>query len=410
MAKKIYIGNASVARNVKSMYVGVNGVARKVKKGYIGVNGIARQFYSSGIDLNTATWTYTHDAFMLSDQYMSWGMLPYNADRGGFLMYASSINGTSVGSAMRKSADGVEWESGTMLHVSGSSYVGNQSWNPPAWINNRWFRYSDFIPYDYFAYRATSTNFLSWTGTDNGNIYVDGRQSQNIESLACSESYAVGWCRTTGGYYYLLRSSTPWSGFGSESLLISDTNLDLIDNMNNISEFKYNKSNNTFYVACTQYGSLYIFRSTNNGATWSYNTFDCDEYGLPLTTPMIIICNSVNVMYLKFGYGDSCKIFVSFDGLATIQQVSITGDTEFGMVDYVMGTYISINTDYRNLTWYPRVYWSSDGINFKMKELSQFTGLSIGSFASDGTKIIFSTSGNQYSTIAKTNGYITCTP
>lgn len=47
MAKKIYIGNASVARNVKSIYVGVNGVARKVKKGYIGVNGIARQFYES---------------------------------------------------------------------------------------------------------------------------------------------------------------------------------------------------------------------------------------------------------------------------------------------------------------------------------------------------------------------------
>ena len=47
MAKKVYIGNASIARNVKSMYVGVNGVARKVTKGYIGVNGVARQFYNS---------------------------------------------------------------------------------------------------------------------------------------------------------------------------------------------------------------------------------------------------------------------------------------------------------------------------------------------------------------------------
>ena len=47
MAKKLYIGNGNIARNVKSIYVGVNGVARKVKKGYIGVNGIARQFYES---------------------------------------------------------------------------------------------------------------------------------------------------------------------------------------------------------------------------------------------------------------------------------------------------------------------------------------------------------------------------
>ena len=47
MAKKVYIGNSNIARNVKSMYVGVNGVARKVKKAYIGVNGIARQFWPS---------------------------------------------------------------------------------------------------------------------------------------------------------------------------------------------------------------------------------------------------------------------------------------------------------------------------------------------------------------------------
>ena len=45
MAKRLYVGNGNIARNVKSMYVGVNGVARKVKKGYIGVGGVARQFY-----------------------------------------------------------------------------------------------------------------------------------------------------------------------------------------------------------------------------------------------------------------------------------------------------------------------------------------------------------------------------
>lgn len=48
MARKVYIGNANVARNVKKIYVGVNGVARKVKKGYIGdSSGKARLFYTA---------------------------------------------------------------------------------------------------------------------------------------------------------------------------------------------------------------------------------------------------------------------------------------------------------------------------------------------------------------------------
>lgn len=48
MARKVYIGNNNVARNVKKIYVGVNGVARKVKKGYIGdSSGKARLFYAA---------------------------------------------------------------------------------------------------------------------------------------------------------------------------------------------------------------------------------------------------------------------------------------------------------------------------------------------------------------------------
>lgn len=47
MARKVYIGNNAVAKNVKKIYIGVNGVARKVKKGYVGdSSGIARLFFS----------------------------------------------------------------------------------------------------------------------------------------------------------------------------------------------------------------------------------------------------------------------------------------------------------------------------------------------------------------------------
>lgn len=46
MARKVYIGNNAVAKNVKKIYIGVNGVARKVKKGYVGdSSGIARLFF-----------------------------------------------------------------------------------------------------------------------------------------------------------------------------------------------------------------------------------------------------------------------------------------------------------------------------------------------------------------------------
>jgi hypothetical protein len=46
MTRKAYVGNASIARNVKSIYVGVDGTARRVVKGYVGNDdGIARQFW-----------------------------------------------------------------------------------------------------------------------------------------------------------------------------------------------------------------------------------------------------------------------------------------------------------------------------------------------------------------------------
>ena len=46
MAKKIYLGVDSKARNVKKIYLGIDSKARKVKKGYIGVGGVARPFLS----------------------------------------------------------------------------------------------------------------------------------------------------------------------------------------------------------------------------------------------------------------------------------------------------------------------------------------------------------------------------
>ena len=62
MARKVYIGNANVARNVKKIYVGVNGVARKVKKGYIGdSSGKARLFYTA----ETYKWNrYTIETYL----------------------------------------------------------------------------------------------------------------------------------------------------------------------------------------------------------------------------------------------------------------------------------------------------------------------------------------------------------
>ena len=53
MAKKLYVGVTSYARQVKGMYIGVGGVARKVKKAYIGVNGVARLFWSNGLPLSS---------------------------------------------------------------------------------------------------------------------------------------------------------------------------------------------------------------------------------------------------------------------------------------------------------------------------------------------------------------------
>lgn len=52
MAKKVYIGVDSKAREVKKIYVGVSGIARKVKKGYIGIGGVAMQFFKGydGVD------------------------------------------------------------------------------------------------------------------------------------------------------------------------------------------------------------------------------------------------------------------------------------------------------------------------------------------------------------------------
>lgn len=52
MAKRLYIGVNSIAREVKKIYIGVNGVAREVKKGYIGIGGSAREFFSGQSDGN----------------------------------------------------------------------------------------------------------------------------------------------------------------------------------------------------------------------------------------------------------------------------------------------------------------------------------------------------------------------
>ena len=47
MAKKVYIGVSSKARQVKKIYIGVSSKARKVKKGYVGVGGVARPFWTT---------------------------------------------------------------------------------------------------------------------------------------------------------------------------------------------------------------------------------------------------------------------------------------------------------------------------------------------------------------------------
>ena len=49
MAKKVYVGEKGVARQVKAIYLGVNGVARKVKNAYIGVANVARRCFPSAI-------------------------------------------------------------------------------------------------------------------------------------------------------------------------------------------------------------------------------------------------------------------------------------------------------------------------------------------------------------------------
>ena len=47
MAKKFYIGDNSIAHQVKQAYIGIDDTARKIKKAYIGVNGIAQKFYEN---------------------------------------------------------------------------------------------------------------------------------------------------------------------------------------------------------------------------------------------------------------------------------------------------------------------------------------------------------------------------
>ena len=59
MAKKIYLGNSSVARYCPKCYIGVSNVARKVTKGYIGdSSNKARLCYIAAIGISSVTLNY----------------------------------------------------------------------------------------------------------------------------------------------------------------------------------------------------------------------------------------------------------------------------------------------------------------------------------------------------------------
>lgn len=57
MAKKVYIGVNSVARQVVNAFIGVSNIARKIVKGYIGVNNVAQLFYAAGAEDEELTFT-----------------------------------------------------------------------------------------------------------------------------------------------------------------------------------------------------------------------------------------------------------------------------------------------------------------------------------------------------------------
>lgn len=79
MARKVYIDNNNVARNVKKIYVGVNGVARKVKKGYVGdSSGKARLFYTAE--------TYKWNRYNITTKY-KWNRYTIETYKSGSVSY-----------------------------------------------------------------------------------------------------------------------------------------------------------------------------------------------------------------------------------------------------------------------------------------------------------------------------------
>ena len=355
MAKKLYVGNGNIARNVKSIYIGVNGVARKVKKGYIGVNGIARQFYSSGIDLNNATIQYIQypgvgtayryfTAHKLNSRYVAMPNYMYSDD-------VSEDYTTLI------SSNGVNWES---LNKE-PSYLYIACYEPA--ILNGTLCCVQYAPYDTYSDQHVYTTTDGVNFVDRGIPNTSRGKAYTLFGPVAGNGVCVMYGSIKIGSYAKVYSAIfRTSDFVNYDIITSyDSTLSTSFNIwslgyaNVTTAFTFNSYYNKFYNFFTDvYTSSLNFSvySSSDGFSWNqiYNGTLSSDLSLSLMSKNYRLISTDNQALVlssnpEFSISDfsNFKTIMSLDGGYSWQTVTFPyRPTD---IKYVMGTYVAVGTD-----------------------------------------------------------------
>ena len=378
MAKKLYIGNGNIARNVKSMYVGVSGVARKVTKGYIGVGGVARQFYSSGIDFSKATYQLygfgnrnEYDALIAGSTY---------------LLLARSVysDGISATNTILTSSNGTSWALSNPMPES-------NIWTNSVYQNGLIARVTTEVSNVTPPYVYVSSDGINWVnrGYPSGSGATANRGEINC-ILAGNGLFVMPGAGYMGGRRSFLMFNTS-DCITYTGIRYSDTGLGGYGNPSPIM-FCYSPYYQTFFAyGKNNSGNLIISRSSN-GLNWSatqtsinINSYgnlklaSCDNQALVLYTP----CSSYTDYELS-------PALISFDGGYNWQEIQLP--SAITDIKFSMGMYVAVGHAYIYPAWYVIFMWSEDGINWSSYKTS--INLMSTNLVSDGQKIIIGTAAN----------------
>ena len=230
MAKKLYLGVNSLAKEAKKIYIGINNISKKVKKMYIGdSNGIAKEAYSGGVDPTGDTFTEEEFLSILADGNQA-------------LMHVGALITLSNQYCSTYEVIGVNHDNDAdTIDIMAHTQVGNQifsdysqvysSSNVRTWINDTYFNafstnikaatktmeiitnystpLSDRVKLLSLTEIGTATDTDIYAPTGEGNLYT------GVFTPGAASAYITNRWRAAGSYgdasYYWLRSRSTGS-------------------------------------------------------------------------------------------------------------------------------------------------------------------------------------------------------